>query len=96
MNEKKVIVFDMDGTIADLYGVTNWLADLRSFNPRPYAEALPLCDMAKLKEVLDQLKSLGWIIVVTSWLSKESTKEYDEMVRQAKRDWLCKYNFHLA
>ena len=52
MNEKKVIVFDMDGTIADLYGVTNWLADLRNFNPRPYAEALPLCDMAKLKEVL--------------------------------------------
>lgn len=93
MNEKRVLVFDMDGTIADLYSVTNWLADLRNFNPRPYIEASPLCDMVKLEEVLNRLKSLGWIIVITSWLSKESNKEYDKKVREAKRNWLCKYNF---
>jgi hypothetical protein len=30
---------------------------------------------------------------VTSWLSKESTKDYDREVRKAKREWLEKYNF---
>ena len=39
------------------------------------------------------LKCQGWRIVVTSWLSKESTREYDRMVREAKREWLAKYEF---
>ena len=29
MNDK-VLVFDMDGTIANLYGVNNWLESLRA------------------------------------------------------------------
>ena len=29
----KMICFDMDGTIADLYGVSGWLDDLRAENP---------------------------------------------------------------
>jgi hypothetical protein len=93
-NEKmKVLVFDMDGTIANLYGVNNWLTDLRTYNPRPYIEAEPMYNMNILIEVLESLKELGWRIAVTSWLSKESTKEYDEKVREAKRNWLAKYNF---
>ena len=31
----KAIYFDMDGTIADLYAVENWLDDLINFRPRP-------------------------------------------------------------
>ena len=34
----KAIYFDMDGTIADLYAVDGWLADLRSENVRPYRQ----------------------------------------------------------
>lgn len=93
MREEKVLVLDMDGTFVDLYGVVGWLEDLRSFNPRPYIEAKPMYDMEVLVAVLLALKSLGWKIVVTSWLAKESTKAYDEMVRKAKREWLTKYNF---
>ena len=89
----KILVFDMDGTIADLYKVNGWLEDLRSFNPRPYNEAEPIYDMEILVDLLLALKSLGWKIVVISWLSKESTKAYDEMVRVAKRNWLARYNF---
>lgn len=29
----KAIYFDMDGTIANLYGVPNWLEGLRNFDP---------------------------------------------------------------
>jgi hypothetical protein len=89
----KTIVFDMDGTIADLYGVENWLEDLRNFNPRPYRVAEPMWDMTSLGLILLMLKDLGWKVVVTSWLSKESTREYDAEVRKAKREWLEKYCF---
>lgn len=90
---RKILVFDMDGTIADLYGVENWLADLRAENPRPYVMAKPMYDMDTLANVLEMLKSKGWEVVVTSWLAKDSTKEYDEVVRMAKKDWLSRYNF---
>ena len=89
----KVLVFDMDGTIANLYGVENWLADLRAYNPRPYEVATPMYDMDLLNLLLDVLKAQGWKIAVTSWLSMDSTAEYDRAVRKAKREWLEKYNF---
>jgi hypothetical protein len=92
-NMNKTLVFDMDGTIANLYGVENWLADLRSFNPRPYIIAEPMYDMEVLKTLLETLKEDGWTIVVTSWLSKGSTKAYDKEVRKAKLEWLEKYQF---
>ena len=93
MKEMKVLVFDMDGTIADLYGVNGWLEDLRSENPRPYKVAKPMYDMETLGYILEILKAQGWRVVVTSWLAKESTREYDEMVRRAKREWLERYQF---
>lgn len=93
MKETKVLVFDMDGTIADLYGVNGWLEDLRNENPRPYEMAKPMYDMEMLGYILEILKVQGWTIVVTSWLAKGSTKEYDEMVRRAKREWLARYQF---
>lgn len=89
----KTLVFDMDGTIADLYKVENWLEDLRSFNPRPYIIAEPMYDMDLLNALLNELKNNGWKIVVTSWLSKETTRAYDKEVRKAKREWLEKNNF---
>lgn len=90
---RKMIVFDMDGTIADLYGVEGWLENLRTENPRPYIMAKPLVDMAVLNLVLECLKADGWQIAVTSWLAKDATEEYNEVVRQAKRDWLNRYDF---
>ena len=89
----KTLVFDMDGTLVDLYGVENWLEQLRSFNPRPYVVAKPLYDMEVLKSLLEVLKANGWKIVITSWLSKETTPLYDEMVRVSKKYWLDSYSF---
>lgn len=89
----KILVFDMDGTIADLYGVDNWLSLIRMENPRPYEIARPLYDMDSLDEILKVFKSCGWRIVVTSWLAKDSSAEYDTKVRKAKLEWLNRYNF---
>ena len=60
MKRVKYLCFDMDGTIADLYGVENWLNDLRNENARPYRVAKPIYDMDTLNFLLDALKSQGW------------------------------------
>lgn len=89
----KTLVFDMDGTIANLYGVENWLEMLRAEDPTPYIVAQPMYDMDALKVILEMLKLQGWTIAVTSWLSMGSTREYDKLVRKAKREWLERYDF---
>ena len=93
MTDKKVIVFDMDGTIADFYGVSGWLDDLNNHRTRPYEIAEPLYDMVELANLLEELKEIGYIIAITTWLSANSTREYDNEVRKAKLEWLSRYNF---
>ena len=90
---RKMLVFDMDGTLADLYGVDGWLADLQAEKTRPYEIAEPLYDMDELRKVLKLLKIRGWEIVVTTWLAKDASKEYNKAVTYAKKAWLAKYRF---
>ena len=90
---KKMIVFDMDGTIADLYGVEGWLDDLQAEKTRPYDEAEPMYNMEELVDLLHKLQEIGWMIAVTTWLAKDATKEYNKAVTKAKKNWLAKYNF---
>lgn len=91
--EVKAIWFDMDGTIADLYGDKDWLAKLSAFNPEPYANARPLVRMQSLARILNRLQKEGYKIGIISWLSKTTTAEYSAQVVEAKREWLAK---HLA
>ena len=81
---EKEIWFDMDGTIADLYGVENWLEYLTNEDVRPYVEAKPLVDMEALNLILDILKRYGWKVVVTTWLAKNASEIYNQEVRKAK------------
>ena len=83
------INFDMDGTIADLYANPNWLAMLRAYDPTPYETAKPLLRLATLARRLNTLQRNGYRIAVVSWLSKESTAEYDRAVTNAKLEWLA-------
>ena len=82
------IYFDMDGTLADLYGVKNWLPMLLKSDPTPYRMAEPLLDMDELRARLESLKARGYKIGIVSWLSKDGTTEYGKAVRAAKREWL--------
>lgn len=92
-NLPAMICFDMDGTIADLYNVENWLPMLREFDPTPYEVAEPMWQMAELAEVLNLLRAVGVEIRIITWLSKESNPQYDAEVREAKRNWLAEQNF---
>lgn len=89
----KVIVFDMDGTLADFFNVKGWLDYLYAENTLPYEIAEPLYDMAELREILNALKIKGYLVAVTSWLSKGSTKDFENATRKAKIEWLNKYGF---
>lgn len=84
------IYMDMDGTIADLYGVENWLEMLIKEDTTPYEVAKPLVDMPYLCELCETLQSMGYKIGIVSWLAKNSTKEYNKAVRKAKKEWLRK------
>ena len=85
------ICFDMDGTIANLYGVENWLSDLDNENTRPYEEAKVLLNMNSLAKRLNRLQAKGHKIVIISWLSKFGSDDYNEAVTEAKKAWLKKH-----
>ena len=89
----RALVFDMDGTIADFYGVPNWLTYLEQEDVFPYVNAEPLYDMAELCDILRNLQTKGWTIVVTTWLAKDATKEYNKRTAYAKKEWLKRFDF---
>ena len=87
------IWFDMDGTIADLYGVEGWLDDLLNENTRPYEVAGTLINMQVLARLLNKLAKKGYKIGIISWTAKNGSAEYNKRIATAKREWL---NKHLA
>ena len=89
----KAINFDMDGTIANLYGVDGWLEDIINENTRPYEIASPLVNLQVLARLLNRLQRNGWEINIISWLAKGKSESYNARVAQAKLDWLKR---HLA
>lgn len=89
----RTIWFDMDGTIANLYAVENWLPKLRAYDASPYAEAEVMLNMSQLARMLNRLQVMGYRVGIVSWLSRNSTPKYDEAVTEAKLGWLHQ---HLA
>lgn len=88
---EKKIWLDCDGTWIDLYGVENWLSDLRSFNPRPYREAKPLIHLSTFARTIHDLQKQGWEVNIVTWLSKNSNKYYDKAVAETKLKYFSKH-----
>lgn len=82
------IFFDMDGTIADLYGVENWLDYLLAGDAFPYENAKALLNLQVLARMLNKLQRNGFRIEIISWLAKNSNEDYDLAVTSAKIKWL--------
>ena len=87
----KAIYFDMDGTIANFYGVENWLEYLMMKDTTPYAEAKPLIRFCTLARMLNKAQRNGWKIGIVSWLAKNSTEDFDARVTETKLEWLAKH-----
>lgn len=93
MTKVRMIVWDMDGTMADLYGVDGWLEMLENENPLPYEIAKPMWDMERLVNVIRGLQAIGVEQRVVTWLSMDSSEEYKTETRRAKREWLEQFDF---
>jgi hypothetical protein len=87
----KAIYFDMDGTLANLYGVDDWLEKLEGGDASPYKEAEVMLNMQALAHRLNRLQKHGYTIGVISWLSKSGTNTYNEQVAKVKTKWLEKH-----
>ena len=87
----KEINFDMDGTIANLYGVENWLDYLMAKDTTPYEVAKPLVNLSSLARVLNRLQKNGYTIGIISWLAKNADNEYNTRVEEVKMAWLAKH-----
>lgn len=88
----QAIYFDMDGTIADLYGYNDWLQLLQEENTEPYEKCECLVDFIELREVLNDFIAQGITIGIISWSAKNGSREYNRRTRKAKKDW-CDYYF---
>ena len=89
----RTIWWDMDGTIANLYAVENWLPKLRAEDASPYAEAEVMWNMSQLARLMNRVQMMGYKLGIISWGAKESSDEYLDTVATAKKNWLHQ---HLA
>ena len=83
----KMIWLDCDGTWIDLYGVNGWLEMLQNEDTTPYKIAKPLVNLSWLARTIHELQANNIKVGIISWLSKNSTKEYEEKVKQAKLEY---------
>lgn len=88
---KKEIWFDMDGTIANLYAVENWLESLQAEDTRPYLEAEVMLNFSLFARLLNRLQEQGWRIGIISWTSKCGSESYNLAVEVIKRVWLLQH-----
>lgn len=90
---KRAIWMDMDGTIADFYGVEGWLEALKAESVKPYKEAKGLVNLQALARRLNRMNRKGYEINIISWGSKNASEAFNEEIAKAKIGWLKK---HLA
>lgn len=83
--------FDMDGTIADFYGVENWLSMLRAYDPTPYKVAKPMMNFSTLARQLNAAQRKGARLVIVSWASKCCDPIFFADICMAKRNWLAEH-----
>ena len=87
------IWWDMDGTIANLYAVENWLPKLRAEDATPYTDAKVLWNMSQLARLMNEVQRMGYKLGIISWTAKGGSDSYNKAVAEAKASWL---KLHLA
>lgn len=83
----QAVYFDLDGTLAALYDVPQWLEKLRAEDATPYAQAKPLVNMVELATLIVKLRRKGFAVGVISWGAMGGSAEYTRQVKKIKRLW---------
>ena len=87
----KGIWFDMDGTLADFYGVTGWLESIMAEETRPYRVARGLGNLANIARLLNRVQKKGYTIGIISWTARGGSDAYNKAVETVKREWLARH-----
>ena len=85
-----IILFDLDGTLGNLYGRKNWLEELKSEIPI-YEDLEPLVNMEELNAIAYKLKSIGIEFGVVTWLAMGASENYEFITSMEKYRWCKKY-----
>lgn len=92
-NTEKYLVFDMDGTISDLYRDDDWLSHILAHNTKPYETAQPIYDYKLLNNLVMKCKDSGWRIIIVTYGSKDNNQKFLRETEKVKLEWLKKYKF---
>ncbi len=76
---------DMDGTIADLYSLPQWLDRIQNESEGLFLEPSPLITEDRFYSIFPKDK---YNVKILTMLPLGATKEYEEVVKQEKLAWL--------
>lgn len=83
--KKQKVYLDMDGTIANLYSIDNWLERLRKEDTTIFLECNPLISE---KDLLKVFPPKSHEIIILSMTPLNCSKSYHENVIAQKNKWL--------
>lgn len=86
--KRTVVYLDMDGTIADLYGMKNWLEKLENEAKGLFLGCEPLVSEEELEYIFP---SEMYELRICSMTPKDASDEYCQVVIEEKNQWLDKY-----
>lgn len=85
---KQTVYLDMDGTIADLYNIKDWLPRLRASDKTIFLECKPIISET---ELFKHFPTDKYDIRILSMTPLGATAEYCKNVEEQKNQWLDKY-----
>ena len=86
--KKQIVYLDMDGTIANLYGIVNWLEKLENEIAGLFLECEPFLTEQELQKYFPNDE---YELRICSMTPLNATEEYCQVVINEKNQWLDKY-----
>lgn len=83
------VYFDLDGTLFDLYGKTDWLETLENERTGAFeGNFLPEINLEELLAVINSLIFKGVEFNVITWLPMQASEEYQKVCTAEKIAWV--------
>lgn len=89
-NTNLTLIFDMDGTLFDLYGKEDWLESIQNERLGLFEDLEAFDYVSKIIRPLKDLKAKGVQLGVCTWTPKGTSKNYCEVVKKEKVESLKK------
>lgn len=88
---QKIINFDLDGTLYNLYSMENWLSRIEQEEKNVFTDGEFITNYDEFIECIDLLKERGYKFNVITWLPMGASKAYEKQCTEEKLKWIEKY-----